>query len=420
MNDIVGLVKDKFWFFISFIFCKGVVFLTPLLAAEILSKDDFGVLEYALAGLGMILNTSLNLGVPGSYPFYKLKKKEISILEGFELHYIWLLVFFGLIQICYYSVGFSMEYYMALNMAYIISNQVFISTQLKTNDKITRAVFFDSGIYILLIVFIITAYLGFTSKTLDNINFFVIFYSFFYVGYAFFKVLKFNKNIIFKYIKIIKFSYHLLFSTILIFVITVSGRVIVEFFFKDFELVGIYSFYFRLAALVVMIYQVISIAFFKDIYTLDPKTLDKYFALFYVFLFIISMLSFIVSQEVAPHFSSFYRDTIEHYKYIYFVLSAQVIFWIASALFSNIIDRESLAKKITPLFLLIILTFLSCLFIFKTKLTLFSYLAIHFSFIYVSNIFQIFVLYQKGIFFKKSFLILSSIFFITLVKYLVN
>jgi hypothetical protein len=132
------------------------------------------------------------------------------------------------------------------------------------------------------------------------------------------------------------------------------------------------------------------------------------------------MLSFIVSQEVAPHFSSFYRDTIEHYKYIYFVLSAQVIFWIASALFSNIIDRESLAKKITPLFLLIILTFLSCLFIFKTKLTLFSYLAIHFSFIYVSNIFQIFVLYQKGIFFKKSFLILSSIFFITLVKYLVN
>ncbi|WP_299900441.1 hypothetical protein [uncultured Aquimarina sp.] len=378
------------------------------------------MLEYALAGLGMVLNTSLNLGVPGAYPFYKLRKKDTSTLEGFALHYMWLLFFFLVIQICYYSIGFSIEYYMALNMAYIISNQVFISTQLKTDGKIIKAVFFDSGVYLLLLVFITLAYLDLNNKSLENINRFVLFYSLFYVGHSLFKALKINKITLLKYYKIIKFSCHLLFSAMLIFFITVSGRFLIEFFLKDFELVGIYSFYFRLAALVVMIYQIVSIAFFRDIYTLNPKTLDKYFTIFFIGLYLISNLSFILSQYIVPFFSDFYKNTIDEYQRVYFILSAQVVFWISSALMSNIIDREELAKKITPLFLVLIILFLSGSYISKDFLNLSRYTIIHFVIFYIAAMLQIWVLYKKKIVFRKSAISLLVIFSITLSLYFTN
>ena len=76
MSSIFQFIKGKIWFFLSFVISKGVVFLAPLLVAELLSKEDFGILEYALAGLGMVLNTIVNAGVPAAYPYFKLKDTQ--------------------------------------------------------------------------------------------------------------------------------------------------------------------------------------------------------------------------------------------------------------------------------------------------------------------------------------------------------
>lgn len=420
MIKILHFVKDKFWFFLSFTFCKAIVFLAPLLIAEILSKENFGILEYALAGLGMVLNTSLNLGVPGAYPFFKLRQNDESILSGFNIHYLWLLLFFLVNQVFFYTYGFPIQYYMAINIAYIVSNQVFISTKLKTNENITKAVFFDSGIYLVLLIFIILNSLNLIDNSLDNINLYVQIYSILYALYALSKLFTLKLAFFKKYIRIIKFSHHLLFSAVLIFFITVSGRFLIEYFLRDFKLVGIYSFYFRIAALVVMIHQIVSIVFFKKIYTLNPKILDKYFALFFIGLYVVSNISFSLSYYVAPSFSSFFKDTINEYGNVYFILSAQVLFWISSALTSNIIDREELAKKINPWFFGLIVVFLIIFHIAKSYLTLEIYTLLHFLMIYLATLMQYLVLNRKKIFFKKSIIVLTFIFFFTIITYLVK
>ena len=93
------------------------------------------------------------------------------------------------------------------------------------------------------------------------------------MGYVFYSIYNFfkhkNQILINGYKIILRFSVHLLISTFLIFLITTSGRILVEYFF-DFEAVGVYAFYFRLAAIVVMIYQVINILFFQETLYAEP------------------------------------------------------------------------------------------------------------------------------------------------------
>lgn len=415
MGSVLGFLKEKIWFFLSFIISKGVVFIAPLFVAELLSKEDFGVLEYALAGLGMVLNTFINLGIPSAFPYFKLRESKIDLSNAFVLHYIWLLLFFILVQIGYYIIDFPIHIYMALNIAFVVSNQVYISTQLKTKEKISYAVFFDSGIYIMLLLFGLLAYFKILKPEVNTFNYIVLGYAGLYIIYTLKKLIGLNTdNIISNYKKLLKYSVHVLLGGLLIYFITVSGRILIEFFLKDFEMVGIYAYYFRLSAVVVMIHQVINIAFFKKMYLLDPKILDKYFSICFFILYIISVSVFLTTPLILPKFSVFFSTTFENYRITYFLLSTQMIFWIATALLSNIIDREKLAPKNNPLFLFLFLFFIICLFVFKQLLTLQLFTLIHLIVILCAAMIQIYTLNNKKILFRKSLWTLIFIFMLSM------
>jgi len=418
MSSIFQFLKGKIWFFLSFIISKGVVFLAPLLVAELLSKKDFGILEYALAGLGMVLNTIVNAGVPAAYPYFKLKDSQSKLNNAFSLHYIWLLLFFIGIQVAYVLFNFPIHYYIALNVAYILSNQIYISTQLKTNEKISYAVFIDSGVYIMLLSFYILSYLGLVNAEIAILSHIITGYALVYTAYAISKVIKLNTHKIFhNYGKVLSYSIHVLVSGLLIYFITVSGRILIEFFLHDFELVGIYAYYFRISAVVVMIYQIINIAFFKQMYLIDPKTLDKYFSMCFLVLYAISIIVFVSTPYFVPYFSEFFASTIQTYKGVYFLLSTQMIFWIATALLSNIIDREKLASKNNPYFVILLIVFIASLYIFKSKLTLEIFTLIHLMVILCAALIQIYTLRKKKIYFKKSVLSLLIISLVSILAY---
>jgi hypothetical protein len=77
------LIKKHALFSVVFTIAKASVYFVPLLLADVLTSYDFGVLEYALAGLGFVINALINLGVPGAYPFFLLKKKRTFYKEWF-------------------------------------------------------------------------------------------------------------------------------------------------------------------------------------------------------------------------------------------------------------------------------------------------------------------------------------------------
>lgn len=413
------LIKKHAFFSIVFATAKGTVYFVPLLLADVLTSYDFGVLEYALAGLGFVVNALINLGVPAAYPYFVLRKQELTIKNGFVLHTIWLLLLFGLNQLAYYVLGLNLELYIAFNISFIIANQVFYSSQLKSHEKAKEAVLIDSGIYLVLLLLYVLGKINLLAINIKTINWLVFIYALFY---CFIAIIKFKtedlQNAYNHYKKILKFSFKLMISTFLIFLITSSGRIIVEYFF-NFETVGVYAFYFRLSAVVVMIHQIINIAFFKKIYTLNPQILDKYFNLFFIILFFISVVIFFLSPFIVKYFSNYFNETYVVYKALYFLLSAQMVMWIATALNSNIIDRENVVGKNNIRFIILILFTVISFFAFKKILSLELLIYIHYTAIYIASMIQYYSLSKKEIYFFKSSITLTLTFLLTSCYYFI-
>jgi O-antigen/teichoic acid export membrane protein len=404
-------LKKNILFLFSFLIAKGITFLVPISLADILTKNDFGMLEYALAGVGMLLNSIISLGVPGAYPYFILRKKEKNIEEGFSLHPLWLLFAFLLNLLFYHSFNFyGIEIYMAVNISYIIAVQKFYSTILKSQEKINKAVLLEAGIYLILSSFLLGYFFNLIQPNIFNISKAILSYAMFWVSYSLYKFYKVNKNQIFiKYKKIISFSIHLLLSSSFLFLLTLSGRILSKYFF-DYETTGVYGFYFRLAAIVVLIYQVISVRYFKDLYTKSTSKLDFYFSSFYLFIFTLSLLIYFLAPYIMPYFSNYFKETYLENRIVFFILFCQMTMWIASALNSSIVDREGLAKVNNWYFLGFFIFSALCLYLHRDYLTLLSLTFILYSLFFIANITQFLALRTKKIIFKKSLLSLTFVY----------
>jgi O-antigen/teichoic acid export membrane protein len=407
-------MKKNLAFLFSFLSTKGIVFLVPLLLADLLSDRDFGVLEYALAGIGMLINAIINLGVTGAYPYFIIREKNTEIQNGFHLHPIWLLLFFIVNQILYFGFNlYSLEFFMAINVSYIIANQQYISTKLKSHENIFKAIFLDAGLYILLLFFILGYYSKLVPLSISNISKGVFVYSVIFALYALIRIYCSEKTNIFKhYKKILIFSIHILISSSFLFFLAVCGRILTKHFF-GYETTGVYGFYFRLAVIVVMIHQVISIRYFKDIYTLNPQKLDTYFSYFYIFIFSLSIVLYFIIPFIMPYFSDFFTETYSENKLVFLVLFCQMVMWIGSALNSNIVDREGLAKTNNWYFFGVFLISFFLFYILKNTLTLLSLTFIIYSIFFVTNLTQLLTLRTKKIIFKKSFFTLTFIYILS-------
>ena len=359
----------------------------------------------------MLLNAIINLGVPGAYPYFILKTKNTYVREGFYIHPLWLSFYFLANQVFYFSTDlYDQGIYMAINISYIVANQLFYSVQLKSNERIYSAVLLDAGIYMLLAGFSLGYLLEIIKLTINNISFGILIYAILYLLVALINLIKANKKeILEKYKKIIRFSIHLLISSVFLFALTVSGRVLAKHFF-GYEESGLYGFYYRLAAIVVMIYQVISIRYFKDLYTIDLKKLDKYFSLFFAFIFGTSLIGYFVSPYIVPYFSEYYVETIQHNGVLFFIIFAQMTMWIGTALNSNIVDREGLAKTCNWYFLGIFIVSIGVLWSMKTSMNLTSLSFVIYTVFFITNLIQYFTLYRKKVFFKRSSIFLTLVY----------
>jgi len=302
---------------------------------------------------------------------------------------------------------------MAINISFIVANQLFYSIQLKSNEKIHSAVFLDAGLYVLLGLFVLGFFLDLLILSIKNISLGIFIYGLLYIVVALVNFIKVKKDEIFsKYKKIVRFSFHLLISSVFLFLLTVSGRVLAKHFF-GYEEAGIYGFYYRLAAIIVMIYQVASIRYFKELYTINLKKLDNYFSLFFIFIFTFSLTVYLISPYVVPYFSQYYVDTIKENNILFFIIFSQMTMWIGTALNSSIIDREGLAKKSNIYFFGLFILSILIIFILKPLITLELMSFGIYSLFFITNMVQYFTLYKKKIIFKRSSLILICIYSIS-------
>ena len=205
-----------------------------------------------------------------------------------------------------------------------------------------------------------------------------------------------------RYREAVKFGIPLIISGFLIMLLAGSMRVFIE-HFLGLEQVALYAFYFRLAAVVIMIHQVVNIALFQKIYQAAPATLDKFFALFLLFIGIISVLScFIVPIFATNYFRLMHESIATHHK-LYLLLSVQMVFWVSAALNENIIYREGLATKMNWGFGLLVPVMLGAMAGFNAMgwLNIFTITLINIVVLYLGVEVQLYVLRTQKIYFPK-------------------
>ena len=96
-----------------------------------------------------------------------------------------------------------------------------------------------------------------------------------------------------------------------------------------------------------------------------------------------------------------------------------MVMWVASALNSNIIDRESLAPKNNIKFLGLLFIAFFALYFLRDQLDLQTLVLLHYSVISVACLIQYYSLYQKKIKFKKSIISIVAMYVLTISYYFI-
>ena len=407
----------KLVYVIIFFFSKSSVFLAPLFLTEFMSMSDYGKIEYSLGGLGFIINTIIGLGIPATYAYFILKKNDLKAKMGYSLYILFLVVYFVLTQLMYFVVP--KHIYLSLIISFILANQVFYSYVFKAQGQAIYATMMDSGIYLVFLIIIMINYVLGTPVEINDFFAPLLSYSGVFAIIGIYK----NRNIdlhkaIIQLKKITKYSWHLLIGSFLIILLLNSGRFLMDFFKVNFEEIGIFGYYLRISGISLVIFQMLFILYFKEIYTKSIQTLDKIFALFLGIVLMYSLVSLYILPVILKQISSFFDETFADNMKLFFLLTFFTFYWTGYNLFSNIIVREKLAKNYNFYLIGILILFsLGLLSISGMDIETFAIIQLIIGIIVVVT--QQVLLYAKGIIFKNTInvLLISILFALTLFIY---
>jgi len=359
---LIEFLRNRWFFFIVFALSKASVFFAPLLLSNVLTKQNYGTFEYAV-NLAFIGAAIVGLGVKSAYPYFILKRKYKSLRNGFKFHYVYLLFLNVLLLITVILWSNKTEYILTILFIYTLSNQGLISLIRKSNEKIVSAVIVDSLFYIALILAVIYSIIS-GNKSLTVVVTFSSLYALAYLIYALSCLGVLTHENYKKHNKLIKYGKNVLVSGLLILLIANSGRLLVEYFFNDKGLIAVFSFYFRMASFVLIFHQVVSILFFKKIYTFKLDKLDAFLFKFMALVALFAIISYFLVPLVGVYYFKLF-ETFEQYRMVYLIFCFQMYFWILLANNESVIYRENLAHKMNIGFIGLIFFFLILVFFTK-------------------------------------------------------
>jgi O-antigen/teichoic acid export membrane protein len=402
-----------------FILSKGVAFLAPLILIGYVSLLEYGKIEYSY-GLGRLLCGCALLGIGGAYPYFMLKKQETDKEMYFYLYgFIGFLVS-ALFLILKISNIFEDEILFTYLFTFVFAFQGLYSGILKTEDKGYKGVMFDSGYYFLLAVILsfraIVPSLPVAKVLMWGLWINILGYSV-YFTYRFF-VVKRIKGHIYSWIKvaeIVKFGIPLVLSGFIMYWLTSCARVYIGHFI-GYEAVGIYSFYFRLVGISVVIQQFLYIAFFKKLYMGDSSFLDKYYVLVMV---LILACCIVVSLLSIPIVGYFMPDKDFSDIKLLLLLSIQMPIWVGISFCEGLTARENIVIKMNIRLVFIVLAFALFLFLIRNHLDLHIFTLGMIIQFYMAFTIQIMLLRKRGVGLRKCMVVNTFFFLMGVVVYLI-
>lgn len=397
IKGVAGLI-------IVFVILKSIAYFSPLFLSQQISPLFYSEFEYSV-NLGVILIGFFSFGLPSAYAFFVMKNKREDLLPLFHLHFT-ILAFLLVITTLILPSLLSNNIFGGFIIGAAMADQVLVANILKAKGRNNLSVVVDTGVYIVLgvlVILIISGFIGFT-KELWFLSI-LIAYSIFAVKMHVLKINKINEIRKTSIIELYGFGLLIFITAPLITLLTNSTRVYIE-YFNDISDVGFYSFYFRLAAIVLIIYRVLYILLFRKIFMENHDKLDKYFVIILSLLGFFALTFAIVFNAVISNFivkKSVYND---HHDLLPLILF-QVIFWINTAFFEGILIRERQLKQFILVLVIQLAIMLIIMHLTRTYglLSLRSIVIINTWAIFCLFLGQQFILIRKKIFYKKTIII---------------
>lgn len=387
--------------FFFFILSKGVAFLAPLILIGYVSLLEYGKIEYSY-GLGRLLYGCVLLGATGAYPYFMLKKKETDKETYFYLYGFIGIVISALFLPLSLTPDIGDEVLFTLLFTFVFAFQGLYGAILKTEDKGYKGVMFDSGYYFLLAA-IISLRIVIPSLPILNVLMWgmwlnIVLYSCYFI-YRYYN-LKTIYNQSFSWIsirQIVKFGMPLVLSGFIMFWLTSCARVYIGHFI-GYEAVGVYSFYFRLVGISVVIQQFLYIAFFKKLYMGESSFLDKYYTTVMLVIFGCCLTVSLISIPVVSHFMP--DKDFSDIK-LMVLLSIQMPIWVGISFCEGLTARENMVVKMNVRLVVIVVSFALFLLLMKESLNLHMFtlgMIVQFS---IAFIVQLYLLRGKNVVLPK-------------------
>mgnify|MGYP001194677109 CR=1 FL=1 len=333
-----------FYVLITFLICKALTFLAPLKIFDLIeSANEYGLFEFNL-NLAQTLSAVFGVGLTGSYGYFITKKELVSYKPIFHFHFILISSILIVISLAFPHIT-NNTIFQSIVLANVFANQIFISGYLKLNNKTLFSIIIDTGVYLLMGVFIMSAiiehdYFNTQFWFFSCFLYLILIQLFFHLP----KLKGFNQIEANVYKEVYLFGIIAAISGPLLFLITASTRLYIE-YFLDLGSVATYSVIFRILSIILIVSRVSSILLYKRMFVNTHSYLDKNYSIILVFVFLSSVLCFFLIPMALEYFDEKYLMLIQNNPLIYKLSYLQIYLWINISLFEVLFLRENLLKK---------------------------------------------------------------------------
>jgi len=380
--------------FLVFSFLKIIVFISPIFMSQVESSDNYGNFEYSL-NLAFVLMGVFTMGFSGGYAYFIANKKLLNYASVFHLHYVILSLLLLLVILIFPE--FLQSYFLtAIIMGVFLSNQLIISTILKLKNLNIFSVFIDSLLYIILISYLLINFFSDFSFSFFIWNCILLVFLFINAFFYHYKEIKTNDLKISHFKNIYTYGFLMVIATPLVSMVNASSRIYINNLI-DVETVALFSFYFRIACVILIFYKVINIMLFREIFVESLELIDKYYRkvnmiIFSLVVFVILFSNYFL-KFFFPEFD--FSQKNELFK-TYFLCCIHVYFWVNNSMLEPIFQRLYFISNFIKIYFSCFILLVVCLF------ALIEFELILLNNILLTNIIVMVVAYNIQIFFLKN------------------
>lgn len=391
-------IRRIFIYLFSFSIARGLLFISPIFLANLLSKDTYGIFEWAQAA-ATLSSTVATLGMAAVVPLVILKKIPNGSLAGIFFHHI-VIAFICLLLLCTSLVFFVNKSFILLFLLIpALSLQVLWSTYLKTQGKNEFSMFLDAALFSLIAI---TAFFSKYLIPFHSLDCILIIITIYVVTILLITILEFVREkkrvLTLSYKYCIVLGYPLMIATLVTVAVTTSGRLAIG-YLGGVLMTADYAILARVAALPIVAHQIMVVAKFRHIFTLSDVEVEI------IIIKIVAMVVFCVVGLwiFAPYVGYFiggvFVEAFNGNKLPAVWILAQSILWSAIALHDSINTRCQTMNKVLPwsTLSLILLTPCAFLLIQSVGLSLAHFVYIHGLVMLMFYLIQAFVMYRAGI-----------------------